>query len=357
MRASPAKAPVPGDWPADGLERVRACPVCGETGRHVLYEGLTDRVFFSAPGVWTLVACEGCESAYLDPRPTPEALPLAYQNYFTHEAPTLPAGTETLAWARRLKRTLANGYRNRRFGAHFHPASPLGVGVAWIPGQRVKLEGALRYLPRVIPGGVVLDVGCGNGDFLNRARAIDWTVVGCEPDPEARAAARALGLDVRAGGIEGLMGEAGCFDVITLNHVIEHVPDPRHTLECVFALLKPGGRLYLETPNIQSDGHRRFGRSWRGLEPPRHLVLMNWAALERLLGESGFGLIEHHASANVYPNLAASSRAIEFGEDSREAQPRAGDYWRSYGLGVKLLWDDRASEFVTLVAHKPMTES
>lgn len=345
---------VMNDWPVQGLERVPSCPVCGETGRHPLHERLEDLIF-RAPGLWTLYACEDCGSAYLDPRPTLETLLLAYQNYFTHEGPVAPDKIETLTWFRRVKRTLANGHRNWRFGSRFHPTSQLGVVAAWIlPGMRVELKRSLWFLPRVFSGAIMLDVGCGNGDFLDRARAIGWRVRGIEPDPRARAQALALDLDVRDGEIEDLMAESVRFDVITLNHVIEHVPDPRRTLECALILLKPGGRLFLETPNVDSYGHRHFGRSWRGLEPPRHLVLMNWPAILGLLSEIGFVRIKHHASSDVYPALSAISRAIETQQDLRKIKPRLRDYWTSRRIGVKLLWNDRGSEFLTLVAHKPV---
>ena len=103
------------DWPRDGLERVGHCPVCGAGESHVLHEGLTDRVFFCAPGTWTLHACESCTSAYLDPRPTPQTIGLAYQAYFTHaDAP----GYASLGPVSRFRRRLANGYRNRKFGTN-----------------------------------------------------------------------------------------------------------------------------------------------------------------------------------------------------------------------------------------------
>src|SRR6266852_6812100 len=73
------------DWPSEGLEAVKCCPVCDSGQRTQLYSNLIDNVFYTAPGHWTLYRCQGCGSAYLDPRPTPEFIHLAYRNYYTHK--------------------------------------------------------------------------------------------------------------------------------------------------------------------------------------------------------------------------------------------------------------------------------
>jgi 2-polyprenyl-3-methyl-5-hydroxy-6-metoxy-1,4-benzoquinol methylase len=93
---------------------------------------------------------------------------------------------------------------------------------------------------------------------------------------------------VIAGGIDALDGQAAIFDVITLSHVIEHVHDVGGTLRACHRLLKPGGRLWLETPNVAALGHKVFGVNWRGLEAPRHLVLFSAPALKQLLQDAGF---------------------------------------------------------------------
>ena len=340
-------------WPSEGLEQVEACPACGCKQRVTVHRHLTDTIFFCARGSWELHRCDRCGSCYVDPRPSPEKIHLAYARYFTHEEPgvslnQMPTGLK------RLRRSLANGYRNWRYGTRELPATALGIwAIRALPRARRLVDSSMRFIPRACSGRRLLDVGAGNGAYLLSVRSAGWEIVGVEPDPAAAAVARRTGLDVREGSIHSLQSGDGTFDVITMNHVIEHVHEPRKVLSEAFRLLRPGGILYLETPNIESYGHRRFGRHWRGLEPPRHLVLFNWNSLEALLSEVGFAQIERRRRSGVYVSLAAKSRAIQRGGDPETTDnsrllTRVADSL----LELRTLFDHRRSEYVTLLAQK-----
>jgi len=273
------------EWPQNGLEAVPVCPVCGAVRRKIMYQGVADRIF-CAPGQWNIYSCQACGSGYLDPRPNRETIGKAYQGYFTHNE---RIRFTDLSLPGKVQCWLANGYRNYRFGTCEKPATFLGILTAMImPSMRSIVDAGMRHLPRPMAGNRLLDVGCGNGKFLVRAASAGWDVVGVDFDKHAVAAACSLGLDVRLGGIECLNPDVERFDVITLAHVIEHVHDPVAVLKSCFALLKRGGSVWIETPNITSQGHRLFGQYWRGLEPPRHLVLFTRSALCAALKTAGF---------------------------------------------------------------------
>lgn len=341
-------------WPPEGLESVRECPVCGSKRRTSVHQNLMDTVFFCAPGSWEMHRCEQCKSCYLDPRPDGRTIHMAYGRYFTHaQVPQSPSAL-SLSWLGNVRRSWANGYRNWRYGTQAQPASSLGVWAALlIPRLRSAADARMRFIPHNSRGRRLLDVGAGNGAYLLQASSAGWEVTGVEPDAAAVAAARAVGLDVRQGGIEALRSEPGSFDVITMNHVIEHVHDPRTVLKEAFALLRSGGLLFLETPSVSSHGHQRFGRNWRGLEPPRHLVLFNWDSLEQLLREVGFSGIKRIRRSGVYPSIAAKSRAIEEGRDPEGLRNPSrslliADTLREF----RVFGDYRRAEFITLLAEK-----
>jgi 2-polyprenyl-3-methyl-5-hydroxy-6-metoxy-1,4-benzoquinol methylase len=235
------------EWPNDGLERIDKCPICGSQDRHLLHEGLRDRVFFCAPGEWTLFSCKNCNSAYLDPRPSKESIGLAYRRYFTH----VQNGINEMSLLSRMRRALANGYRNKKYGTVECPACKLGYWMMMLlTSQRAVLDATMRHLPAKSINGKLLDIGCGSGDFLSRASGAGWQVLGIDPDPVAVEVARSRGLDVRCGGIEILDDVDRQFEGITLSHVLEHVHDPVKLLESCMKLLVPGGWIWIDVPNI-----------------------------------------------------------------------------------------------------------
>ncbi|WP_299873360.1 bifunctional 2-polyprenyl-6-hydroxyphenol methylase/3-demethylubiquinol 3-O-methyltransferase UbiG [uncultured Cocleimonas sp.] len=280
-------------WPSDGLEYVPRCPICDTKSRELLHEKLNDNNLFHAPGNWSMYRCSSCSSTYLDPRPTPETIALAYKNYYTHDE---RASFSSLSLLKKLQRILVNGYINYNFGTKNHPASILGILVInLMPTTRLILDSTMRHLPKAKPGMRLLDLGCGNGKFLLQARSAGWDVVGVDFDQEAVDVACMQGLDVRLGGIDILDPRIEQFDVITLSHIIEHVHQPIDILKACNRLLKPGGFLWLDTPNSEAEGHRVFGANWRGLEPPRHLAIFSFESMNKTLKLSGFVNIEIQA--------------------------------------------------------------
>ena len=207
-------------------------------------------------------------AAYLDPRPTPLSIGLAYTRYYTHDQGDEKFDYVNLGLVRRIRRQLVNGYTNWRFGTKAEPSHPLGILAAFlVPGMRAQLATEYRNLPKKSPkGSKVLDIGCGDAAFLELARNCGWEVVGVDPDPRAVVVAQARGLDVRQGGVEIFNEQAEVFDIITLNNVVEHLHDPGAVLGACHRLLKPGGHIWLDTPNIDSPGHQILvviGEVWK----------------------------------------------------------------------------------------------
>jgi 2-polyprenyl-3-methyl-5-hydroxy-6-metoxy-1,4-benzoquinol methylase len=158
------------------------------------------------------------------------------------------------------------------------------------------------YLGGIKPGRL-LDVGCGNGSFLELMRSVGWQIAGIEPDPKAaKLASERLRSPVRGGQLCDAGFEDGSFDAITLHHVIEHVHDPIGMMAECRRILRPGGHMVIVTPNLSSCGHRWFKGDWRGIEPPRHLHVFSSSAL-----------VAGAQRAGVQPKLIrASARAALF---------------------------------------------
>jgi len=272
-------------WPKNGLEYLGKCPVCGYAGRTLLHDSLHDRLF-GAPGLWTMYRCHGCRSGYLDPRPNQKTIALAYRSYGTHESASVRERTGLA----RLRVKMRNGYLNKRYGYNQQPASTIGYWVmqAMPAPIRSEWDHFARNLPQ--PGGqsnCLLDVGCGNGQFLIAARDAGWDVTGTEPDPVAAAQVVANGIPIHVGAYESATFAKSSFDVITANQVLEHVHDPLAFVRKMHDWLRPGGLLWIGTPNIESPLHERFGSDYLALHPPYHLVVLNKNSLLDLIEAAG----------------------------------------------------------------------
>jgi SAM-dependent methyltransferase len=220
--------------------------------------------------------------------PIRDDLGAAYAGYYTHSSLD-PASTPG-----RLKRAyvaIKSSYLAVRYD---YASGPVSTGVRLmaallyvLPNRREAVDDEVRYL-RAMRGGRLLDVGTGSGGWLEAMHTRGWRVQGVDFDPRAVAAARRRGLRVDEGALEAQGYPPASFDAITLNHVIEHVPDPISTLRECRRVLKPGGRLVLVTPNAASLGHRLFRSAWRGLEPPRHLHIFAPGPMRASLARAGF---------------------------------------------------------------------
>lgn len=279
------------------VEDAAACYLCTAAG-NLLYESLRDG-HFGAPGTWSLRQCRDpeCALAWLDPVPSEADVHKVYASYFTHDP---GAGEARPAEVR-------NGLR-RTCRAAFRGPYHLLLHLAGV--YRARFDLATMYLATESPGRL-LDVGCGNGVFLDRMRSMGWDVHGVEADPRAaRVARERFASSVFVGVLEEARHPGDHFDAITAHHVVEHVRDPVALLGECRRILKPGGRLLLVTPNVRSLGHARFGRSWRGLEPPRHLYLFSESTLARVAERAGLRTIE---------TWTTSARAEAFARGSIES--------------------------------------
>lgn len=345
-------------WPAEGLESVTQCPVCGSEARAILHENLQDNIFFCAPGSWTMWRCEGCRSGYLDPRPTVATIGQAYAGYYTHETAN-PGRKSQNGFARRLVDSLRKrgrpAYWNVAYGHCIKPDLGLANVLTKLLPERLTLhwDYYIRHLPATKPGGRLLDIGCGNGNFLRIASGLGYDVTGLETDPSAVQVARSLGFDVVDGALPDTGLEAGTFDSVTLNHVLEHLHDPVAGIREIYRLLKGSGRFWLQLPNIDARGHALYGPAWRGLEPPRHLVLPSLGTLEERLKSTGFSRVKLLKPADAVLGYFTRSEQIH--------QYRQGDTGKIPLVSVR---ERKASciyerqrpeehEQLTLVAYKP----
>jgi 2-polyprenyl-3-methyl-5-hydroxy-6-metoxy-1,4-benzoquinol methylase len=139
--------------------------------------------------------------------------------------------------------------------------------------------------------GTVLDIGCGQGDFLWQARQRGWSAQGSEFSTAAAALCRKRGLSVTQRPLSQAGFTPASFDVITAFEVLEHVNDPSELISSVRFLLRPGGLFYLTTPNFDSLLRFAEGEKFKMLCYPEHLCFYTKSSLSNLARLHNFRLL------------------------------------------------------------------
>ena len=135
--------------------------------------------------------------------------------------------------------------------------------------------------------GRILDIGAGTGDFLLECKNQNWDILGIEPNDKAKGIALAKGIKF-GDTIEKL--ESNSFDVITMWHVLEHVPDVEYQVAELKRLLKPSGTIVIAVPNFKSYDANHYKEFWAAYDVPRHLWHFSKTAIEKLFDKQNMNL-------------------------------------------------------------------
>ena len=134
----------------------------------------------------------------------------------------------------------------------------------------------------------ILDIGCGTGDFLFRAKEEGWKVFGFEPNEKAKAISKSKNINL----IDDLDSyQKHSFDVITMWHVLEHVPDLDKQIKQIKTLLKPDGLLIIAVPNYKSYDASFYKSDWAAYDVPRHLWHFSKTSIKKIFNNYQMQLI------------------------------------------------------------------
>lgn len=217
------------------METVSACPICNSSQTKLF---LTCKDNTVSRETFKIVECVECGFKYTNPRPEEDKLGAYYQSedYVSHS--------------------------NTNKGL---------INSAYQMVRKYTLLKKLQLVSKFYKTGKILDIGCGTGEFLKTFKDAKWETMGVEPSADVRKmAVEKHGLDVREESELKKIPEAG-FDVITMWHVLEHVPHLNDRIEDLKRLIKPNGLIVIAVPNCTSLDAKIYKESWAAYDVPRHL--------------------------------------------------------------------------------------
>lgn len=187
----------------------------------------------------------------------------------------------------------------------------------------------------------LLDVGCGTGLFLARAKQRGWEVYGTEYSDAAIRICTAKGLTMVQGPLDPLKMPVREFDVITSLEVLEHVTDPRTEIASLHALLRKDGLLYCTTPNFNAVLRYRFKAGFSIIEYPEHLGYFTRRTLTRAFEAPGFRKQRFLTTGISFTRFQTSLQSPEApmalpNDPDEEMRDRISGKWY-FGVGKKLL--------------------
>jgi len=254
----------------DHFEYVK-CNICGTNNTKPLYsvKECTGRY----KETFKLVYCEKCGLVYLNPRPDRSEINKYYPSdtYYAYQESSL----DRKCFKNKIKSYLLEiigGYKKPLFGF-----------IIKLIFNNIML-GTIPYKK----GGFLLDIGCGNGNFLKWHKDHGWNVFGIEINKDAADICRRNSLDVFNGDISDALIPYNTFDVVTLIQALEHLYNPSATLKKVYDILKKDGLLLIGVPNFGCFDRKIYKDKWLALEIPRHLYHFEIPTLNKLLEINGF---------------------------------------------------------------------
>jgi 2-polyprenyl-3-methyl-5-hydroxy-6-metoxy-1,4-benzoquinol methylase len=180
----------------------------------------------------------------------------------------------------------------------------------------------LERLEQLCSGRRILDVGCGDGHFLEVALERGWKAYGTEFTDDAVRVCRDKGIEMRQGPLsKDMFSEA--FDVVTSFEVIEHINNPVAEMKIIYDLLKPGGLFYCTTPNFNSTSRRFLGPKWNVIEYPEHLSYYTPGTLDQLFRNTGLKKTELITSGISVSRFRQSTGSSESGSKDQELRQKA----------------------------------
>jgi SAM-dependent methyltransferase len=301
------------------------CQACGEPVNTISLDHPVDYEYAVIPSEhYSYLGCDHCGSEWLFPRPDSQVLPAFYpENYHAHN--------DDHGWVAAVLVRVRGWLRGRKYRS--------------LLGERSS--------------GRLFDVGAGDcRHFVELSRYADWEFAGVEIQAQVAETARRAGYDIETGTLESMdLGRhEEQYDVVSMNHVLEHVENPEEVIDRCLRLLKPGGYLIGQLPT-NSTWETCFGGAWAGYHYPRHLQIFSRAGLEGILVAAGFQAVQLSSAPHCQTAISMQNQLLARGWNLNIEYGRSKVYGLLLALSLPLeavAWLFNRSGTVDFIARRPV---
>jgi len=238
------------------MQEITCCPICDKISQTIF---LTSRDYLISHEYFTLIKCESCGVVYTNPRICESSI----GHYYTPDYTSYTDCRDNI-----LKRNIKE----------------LVKFIYLDDFQKIAI------LLRKNNVRTVLEVGPGNGRLIKYLHDNGFEVTGVELDNTCVERIKRMGITCHHGTLDGVIDQLLVYDAVIMRQVLEHVYQPKASLKAIHSILPVNGLLYLTVPNIASFEARLFGKYWRGLDLPRHIIHFSPETLIRLLTNLGYSV-------------------------------------------------------------------
>src|SRR3989338_242428 len=171
--------------------------------------------------------------------------------------------------------------------------------------KRVRLIGKFRK------PGTALEIGSSSGLMLSLLKNSGWEVAGIEPSKEACKVSRKRGITPLNKSFENSKFNKETFDLVIMNHVLEHMENPNDILERINGILKKDGMLLVDVPNFESLSAKIWGSNWKYILPQEHKWHFTLKSLSYLLTGTGLKIIYAETHSGVWEYASPAKELFE----------------------------------------------
>ncbi len=255
------------------MKGVNKCEICGDRMFNFLFNQKDKNINLS--GEFSLYACNSCKAIFLNPQPTLNKLKKYYPKEKYYSLNKIDVNSKKF----KIKKALYQIYFNP-------PKNNFLKKVLFSP---------LKFMVRsthLNKKGKLLDIGCGSGQFIYEMKSLGLDVYGIEPGDFDKESNNRYKLNIKNTNLLKAKYPREFFDIITINHVIEHLGNPNETLNEINKIIKKKGILIIGIPNTNSLAYKIFKKNWYQLDIPRHLWNYSDKNIKILLEKNGFKILK-----------------------------------------------------------------